>query len=221
MLSVDLSSVEGFLLYFSQHRNLAYPILFFGAFFETLLPFSLIVHGELFFLSGSLLAGAGTLDIWLVALLLYAGGILGDNVSYWLGRTFGPEFLEKCGRRPVVSRLIPAGTWEKGSAFFHKWGGAAVFWARLSGPFSWFIPALAGSFQQPYCRFALFNALGVIIGIGEFLVLGYLLGDNLERISAWLTRFGYIPLALIVALLPALFWLRWHRLRQAALHIAR
>lgn len=93
--------------------------------------------------------------------------------------------------------------------------------SELAGPFSWFIPTLAGAFQQPYGRFALFNALGVIVGIGEFLVLGYLLGNNLERLSAWLARFGCIPLALAVTVLPAMLLLRRQRLRQTAANIAR
>ncbi len=216
----DLHSFEGFLELLGHHRNIAYFILFLGAFFETLIPFSLVIYGELFFISGSILAGTGILDIWIVAAVCYTGGILGDNGSYWLGRTYGLGFLDKCSRWPVIKKCVTESTRGKGISFFRKHGKFAVFWARLSGPFSWFIPALAGSFQQPYKHFVIFNALGVIIGIGEFLVLGFLLGNNLGMISAWLTRLGWIPPAIII-LLPALFWFHYRRHRQTVIKADR
>ncbi|MET0089247.1 MAG: hypothetical protein ABW068_04365 [Candidatus Thiodiazotropha sp.] len=47
----------------SQYRDGAYAVLFLGAFFETLIPFSLAILGEVFFLSGAMLAGMGALNI--------------------------------------------------------------------------------------------------------------------------------------------------------------
>ncbi|MEE4240730.1 MAG: DedA family protein [Desulfopila sp.] len=216
MSYADLYSLEEFLQLLHAHKNTGYLILFSGAFFETLIPFSLFIYGELFFISGSVLAGTGALDIWTVAVVFYAGGILGDNASYWLGKIYGLDFLENCSRWPLIKRWITESTRAKGISFFRRHGKFAVFWARLSGPFSWFVPVLAGAFQHPYRQFVIFNTLGVLIGIGQFLLLGYLLGNNLDMLLIWLRRLGCIPLTIITILLSALLWYRFQRRKQAA-----
>lgn len=215
MSFVELSTLQGFLLFFERHQAITYQILFLGAFFETLIPFSFVVYGELFFLTGAVLAGIGKLDIGMVALVAYSGGILGDTSSYWLGRFCGPGLFNVLAGWPPTRRFLREDVRRKGLVFFHRNGAAAVFFARLCGPFSWFIPALAGTFHLPYSRFVIFNTLGVIIGIGEFLLVGYLLGDNLDTITLWLSRLGYISAAMMTALaLAILLWRRCVATRQ-------
>jgi len=209
MLFAELHSTHDFLALFSHYRNAAYPVLFLGAFFETLIPFSLVIYGEPFFIAGAVLAGVGTLDIGSVAAVLYAGGILGDNCSYWLGRCYGMELFDNLSRWPMTRRYFRHNSHEKGISFFRRRGSSAVFLARLCGPFSWFVPALAGVFRLRYQSFLLFNTLGVIIGIGEFLVLGYFFGNNLDSIAIWLTRFGYIPLIMILLILTVVLQRRY------------
>lgn len=205
MLFADLR-LEYFLSLLGQYNGAAYPVLFLGSFFETLVPFSLVVYGEFFFIGGAVLAGIGKLDIWGVAAVLYGGGILGDNSSYWLGRRYGMQVFEVLCRWPFMGRFFHEDMRCKGTSFFYRRGEAAVFFARLSGPFSWVIPAMAGMFQQRYSRFIFFNTLGIFVGIGEFLVVGYLLGNNLDRFTLWLTKLGYIPIGIIVSLVAVFLW---------------
>lgn len=209
MLFADFTTPHEFLALFTHYRNAAYPVLFLGAFFETLIPFSLVVYGEPFFIAGAVLAGVGTLDIGPVAAVLYAGGILGDNCSYWLGRCYGMELFDALSRWPMARRYFKHNSHEQGIAFFRRRGSSAVFFARLCGPFSWFVPALAGIFRLRYRDFILFNTLGVVIGIGEFLALGYFFGNNLDSIATWLTRFGSIPLVIILFILTVFLWRRY------------
>lgn len=197
----DTALLEKSIHLLEQYRNFAYPVLFMGAYLETLIPFSFIVYGEIFFLAGSFLAGIGKLNIWIVAAVLYGGGISGDNSSYWLGRRYGMSLFNRLSRQPVIGRYFRDEMLAKGVTFFRQKGASAVFFARLCGPFSWFVPALAGAYQQHYSRFFLFNVLGVILGIGEFLVIGYLLGNSLDEISLWIERIGVIPLVLIVIMI--------------------
>lgn len=208
MSFAELGSLQGFLVFFERHQASTYQILFLGAFFETLIPFSFVVYGELFFLAGAVLAGIGKLDIGMVALVAYSGGVLGDTSSYWLGRLYGPGLFNMLAGWPPARRFLREDVRQKGLAFFHRRGAAAVFFARLCGPFSWFIPALAGTFHLPYARFVLFNTLGVVLGIGEFLLAGYLLGDNLDTIALWLNRLGYMPVAMAIPILAFFLWRR-------------
>lgn len=197
MSFAELQSIESLTRVLAAPCSLAYPVLFFGAFFETLIPFSLVVYGEVFFLAGAILAGLGQLDIRVVAVVLYAGAILGDNSSYWLGRRYGLGLFNTLAGWPLLHRFLGSEVREKGISFFARRGEATVFLARLSGPFSWFVPALAGAFRQSYKRFVIYNTLGIMIGVGEFLVIGYLLGDHLEEILLWLQRLGFIPVIIL------------------------
>jgi membrane-associated protein len=174
----------------SQYRQGAYAVLFLGAFFETLIPFSLAILGEVFFLSGALLAGLGALDIWGVMSVLYLGGLLGDNASYWIGRRYGEGLFAQLGRWPLLGGLFRAENYAKGTAFFQRRGAVAVFLARLSGPFSWVMPALAGAFRLDYGAFLRFNTAGVILGISQFILLGYFFGSHLGTILQWFEHYG-------------------------------
>ena len=211
MSFVDLASLERMTAVLAEQNQLAYGVLFLGAFFETLIPISLIVPGELFFLAGSLLAGMGALNVWAVLALLYSGGILGDNASYWLGRSCGSTLLERLSCWPVLGRLIHHDRYRHGVDFFRRRGAAAVFVARLSGPLSWVMPAMAGMFRLNYATFLSFNTLGVVVGIGQFIIVGYFFGEYLSSLLEWIDRFGSVILALILTLIPACAWYVWKR----------
>jgi membrane-associated protein len=197
-----------------RYRESAYLVLFLGAFLETLIPISLAVYGEFFFLAGALLAGAGVLDIGTVTAVLLAGGVLGDHASYWMGRRFGRELLERFRGWPLLRRCLSEDAWAQGAAFFRHHGAKAVLIGRLSGPLSWVMPALAGTFRLPYASFCVADSLGVIIGIGQFLLLGYLFGSHLDLMLQWLDDYGFEATVLAVFLVVTLLW--WRRRRAAA-----
>ena len=200
MSFADLSLPTQLMGYLEVHRHSAYAVLFLGAFFETLIPFSLAVLGEIFFLSGAILAGLGTLDLWAVTGVLYLGGILGDNASYWIGRRYGQGLFARLSHLPRIGRHLHVENYRRGLEFFRRRGAFAVLAARFSGPLSWVMPALAGVFRLHYITFLRFNSLGVVLGIGQFILLGYFFGTHLESILNWLDRFGLLILVLVVGL---------------------
>lgn len=196
MSFASFSSLDQLLAFLGTHSRWAYAILFLGAFLETVIPFSLVVLGELFFLSGSLLAGMGILDLWGVMAALYIGGILGDNASYWMGYHYGAGLFERLAHWPLLGRLVHHENYDKGVEFFRKRGALAVFTARLSGPLSWITPAMAGIFKLNYLTFLRFNTPAVVIGISEFVIIGYFFGNHLHDILFWMKN--YAPAAALV-----------------------
>jgi len=181
MSFVECTTPQQLAALLSEQSRMAYTVLFMGAFFETLIPLSLAIPGELFFIAGALLAGMKALDLWAVMAVLYTGGILGDNFSYWMGRRYGLSLFDSLSRWPIVGRHMHDGNYRRGRDFFQQRGAMAVFVARLCGPLSWVTPAMAGSFGLDYRKFLRFNTLGVIIGIGEFIVVGYFFGGYRRR----------------------------------------
>ena len=209
MSFAELSSPEQLAAVLGAQCRMAYAVLFLGSFFETLIPFSLAVPGEIFFLSGAMLAGMDALSLWAVMTVLYAGGILGDNVSYWLGRRYGASLFERLSHLPLVGRLLRRDNYLRGMDFFRRRGAAAVFTARLSGPLSWVTPAMAGIFRLDYPTFLRFNTLGVVIGIGEFIVLGYFCGDCLPTLLAWFDKVSITMIVFIAAVIATSLYC-WH-----------
>lgn len=194
-----MTLIEALPAYLAAHTALAYFVLFFGSYFETLIGVGFFIYGELFFIPGALLAGAGVLDIWLVSLALIVGGIAGDTTSFVIGRRYGTSFFSEHGR------VFNHTNYQKGMAFFEKYGTKAVFFARFLGPVSWITPFLAGTYGVPYRSFLAYNVAGVTAGIGQFLIVGYFFGASYERILAALRQD-----ALIVAGIAAFVLLGWY-----------
>jgi len=190
-----MPTFESISLFLEAHALLAYGVLFLGAYFETLIGIGFFVHGEIFFIPGSVAAGAGLLNIWLVAAAFYGGGILGDSSSYLIGRRYGNRFFRK------EAWIFNLKNYTRGKLFFEKHGARAVFFARFLGPISWVTPFLAGVYKLPYKKFLPYNVLGVIGGIGQFIVAGYFFGSNFEAIFALLRDYSlYIVLLLILSI---------------------
>ena len=216
MSYVDFASLDHMSAILSEHDHLAYGVLFLGAFFETLIPTSLVVFGELFFIPGALLAGLGILNVWAVTATLYAGGILGDNASYWLGRYWGVSLFERLAKLPLVGNFVREDNYRRGVAFFERRGAIAVFAARLSGPLSWVTPAMAGMLRLNYVTFVRFNALGVMVGIGQFIAAGYFCGEYLPAILRFRESYGLTIFAALAAPVALFIWYMWAKRREQA-----
>lgn len=198
-MGIVLGGVGSFMGWLGTHQQEAYLVLFLGAYFETLIGPSFFIPGELFLLSGAILGGTHVLNIWYVALALYSGAILGDNSSYFIGHHASTAIFKE------HRRIFSLENYEKGAAFFRKYGNKAIFLARLLGPLSWITPFLAGVYRVPYRTFVTYNTPGIFVGIGEFLVVGYFFGDQYRRILGIAEHYVLVVPVLIVAF----FALRW------------
>ena len=175
MLELFGNTILGMLLWLSAHTAFAYAFLFFGSFFETLIGSGFFIYGEMIFLPGAILAGTGVLNVWLVAFWLISGGVLGDSASFFIGRKFGARLFKE------HNRFFSLTNYKKGEDFILKYGAKSVFFARLLGPLSWITPFFSGIYKMSYPRFLAFNIPGVTVGIGEFIIVGYIFGQSYQK----------------------------------------
>ena len=88
---------------------------------------------------------------------------------------------------------------QKAEDLVAKYGGAAVFIARFMPIIRTIVPFVVGIGQLHYPKFIKFNALGGIIWVTLFIIIGYLFGN----IPAVKDHFTLIILAIIfLSLLP-------------------
>src|SRR6059058_5986344 len=89
--------------------------------------FGVPVPGETVLILGAVYAGAGRLNIFLVALLGFAGAAAGDNIGFAIGHFGGRRLVERYGRYIF---LTPERV-DKTTRFFERHGGKIIVIARF------------------------------------------------------------------------------------------
>jgi len=139
-----LDSLTGWLTANPQWLGLA---IFLVACIECLAIAGIIVPGTVLLFAVAVLAGSGALSLHETLLLGFLGGLLGDAISYTLGRRFHQNI-----RRLPLLRHHPE--WI-GSAetYFQRYGIASLLVGRFIGPLRPMLPMVAGMFDMPLPRF--------------------------------------------------------------------
>ena len=182
-----------------------YGILFAIIFLETGVVFTPILPGDsLLFAAGALSHGQG-LNIGLLFVLLSVAAILGDTANYAIGKYFG-RFL-------VRRHLFKPQHLEKTHAFFEKYGGKTIIYARFVPIVRTFAPFVAGMGAMTYRRFFAYNVIGGVVWVAICLAAGYAFG-HLEIVKK---NFSLVVLAVIgISLLPIVIEVLKHRYAKRA-----
>ena len=69
------------------------------------------------------------------------------------------------------------------------------------------IPSWNGELNVPYKQLAVYNIPGALLGIGKYIVGGYLFADNYEMIVLGVQRYT-IGSFLVLAVLVSVYWLQ-------------
>ncbi len=149
-----LDSLTGWLTANPQWLGVA---IFLVACIECLAIAGIIVPGTVLLFAVAVLAGSGALSLGETLLLGFLGGLLGDAISYTLGRRFHQNI-----RRLPLLRHHPE--WI-GSAenYFQRYGIASLLVGRFIGPLRPMLPMVAGMFDMPLPRFI---AVSLVAGAG-------------------------------------------------------
>lgn len=148
--------------------------LFLGALFDAVIGPNLFVAGEPFLLAAGYQLHQGEC-YGVIAVLL--GGFLGDQTSFFIGRHFGTVVRKKIITwQPRTRRTVA-----RCRLLMKKNGNKVLTFARLLGPVAWVVPFLAGTERIGWRRFTLFSFAGLILGVGQFVVWGWILAAGAER----------------------------------------
>ena len=141
---------------------------------------------EPFLLGAGSLMATGKLA-WLPAsAALLGAGLLGNFAWYALGRRFGSRLLAFSCRLA----LEPDSCVRKTENLFTRQGVKSLLVSKFVPGLDVLGPPLAGAFKVPPLRFAIFDAAGLAIWLGAYLVLGALAQRQVEAVIGWLGRFG-------------------------------
>jgi membrane protein DedA with SNARE-associated domain len=162
-----------------------------------------IFPGETAVILGGVVASNGRVSLTDMAIVVVGCAIVGDSIGYWVGDKWGDKIL----RLPLLRKR------QKGvnAALeqLRKRGALFVFIGRFTAFFRAVIPGLAGLSKMRYRVFLPANAAGGLCWGVLFLLLGYFVGQAIERAAGIAS---YVLLGIIVLFVVVLF-IR-HRIRE-------
>jgi membrane-associated protein len=192
-------------------RNLiawgGYVILFAIVFSETGLLIGFFLPGDSLLVTAGLLAYTGTLNIFLLNLLLIPAAIIGDATGYTIGLRSGKRLLN----RPD-SRFFKKEHLQKTEEFYARHGGKTIILARFIPVIRTFAPVVAGLARMPYRQFALFNITGGVLWIASTTLLGYFLARSIPNIESYIHY--VIGIVILLSVLPVAIEYLKHRSRK-------
>jgi len=149
-----------------------YAVLFLIVFCETGLVVTPFLPGDsLLFVAGTI-AGAGEMNVHLMAGLLVLAAVLGDSLNYAIGQYLGPRVF-----RYEDSWFFRKAYLERTHAFFERHGGKTIVIARFVPIVRTYAPFVAGIGRMQYRRFLLFNVTGALLWVVLLTYAGYLFGN--------------------------------------------
>lgn len=193
-------------------ESYAYEAIFAAVLLDTI---GLPVPGEVVLLAAGFLVSTGRIELIPAILVAALGAVLGDSVTYWLGRRVGAA-----GERRLVGLYCAWTACTLGSArcvaradsLLRRFRGWVVLVAKFIAGARVFMPPVAGASALSYGRFLLFDTTGSLLWSALVVGIGALSGREWENIARGLEG-AYRLLGLtLVALLG--FYFAWKLARR-------
>jgi membrane protein DedA with SNARE-associated domain len=188
--------IENFLQHIQSYLEVlpfdGYGIIFLLAFLEALAFVGVLFPGTIIIVFVGFLAYGGVFDLEWAFVLCVVGALIGDLISYYMGKRKGLE--PKISSKSIFKWLyIPeAGT------FLLSQGGLSVVLGRFLGPTRSFTPFYMGAAGEGEKKFILYDFLGVLIWAAFYLMLGYVFGNSYELIKSFIGLIMFFVALLMV-----------------------
>lgn len=167
-------------------------------FCETGLVVAPFLPGESLLLASGTLAGAGVLNVAVLAPLLFAAAFLGDVVNYLIGRWIGARILSKPRKHLKPEHIAQA------HEFYERHGGLAIVLARYLPIVRTLAPFVAGVAGLEVHKMLVFSAVAAASWVAVFFGAGVLFGN-----VPWVQDYLAVALAVAVCLSAAPATIVW------------
>lgn len=178
----------------SANPGWAYITVFLIAMGESLAIIGMAIPGVVSLMGAGALIAAGAIAFWPAFLSATAGAIVGDGLSYSLGRHFDQHIREIWPFSRYPDQL--AG----GVRFFDRYGGWSVAIGRFMGPSRAIIPLVAGMLRMPPRRFYVANISSAIAQTFAFFIPGMVFGASMKLAAEAGLRLAILGIALVIGL---------------------
>ena len=150
-----------------------------------------LLEGETILVLAGFAAQQGHLSLGTVLMIAFAGGTLGDQVFFWIGRIWGVALLQRFPALQCRARRV--------GELLRRYDAALIvgirfmYGLRIAGPIN-----MGACMIAPW-RLAVFNVLGAAIWAPVVGGAGYVFGEALQTVIGDLRRFEDAILLVLVA----------------------
>lgn len=183
-----------------------YTLVFLIAWLENVFP---PIPGDVLIVFAGYLAAIGPMAIFPVIAFSTLGGILGFMCMYYIGRYGGPRLL---GSRAL--RWLPDESVSRVQNWLHTWGYMVIAANRFLSGARTVIAFTVGMSRMPALPVGLLASLSAAVWVTLITVLGYVVGDEWERVVDYLARYGRLISVLIFLFLAWQLYKAIRRIRQ-------
>lgn len=163
--------------FIAQHGMWAGPIIGLLAFGESLAVVGLFIPATALMIAIGGLIGTGVVDPFWIMGWAMVGAVIGDWISYALGRRLGPAAYRRWPlnrHRPMVARA---------RLFFRRYGFLSIFAGRFLGPIRATIPLVAGVMDMDRRRFRIANVTSAFLWVPVMFAPGYFAVKSLGSVE--------------------------------------
>ena len=179
------------------------PLLGLMTFSEALVLVGAFVPATALMAATGALVATGVLPLGPVLIWGCLGAILGEALSYHLGRRAGPAIWRH--RRLRSQRRSVA----RARLYFRRYGAASIFLGRFLGPLQAVVPLTAGATGMGAGRFHAANVLSALIWTPAMLAPGYIVAGGLgapgvlgnsSELASWIAAVAAMTLGCLLIL---------------------
>ena len=145
----------------------------------------------------------GEMRFWQVIVVGSSAAILGDQLGFAIGRWGGSRLENRIRKRKGGAERIA-----RAQAFAKRWGAAGIFISRwLVTPLGPWLNLTSGMTDYPWPRFFIWGALGEILWVVIYVMLGKIFSGSVQALVEVLGNLGWVLVGIIVAAM-LLWWIR-------------
>lgn len=158
------AQIAGFI---AAHGSLIYLLLFAIVFLEIgVFPLFFLPGNPLIFIAGSF-CKLGSLNLGLILVTLTTAAILGNMLSYQLGKVFSHKISHS------QSRWVNQNALNKTRLFYAKYGQLTLMVSPFIAVVRTFAPLLAGVSEMSYKKYLLASTIGAMLWVVGLVLAGY------------------------------------------------
>jgi membrane protein DedA with SNARE-associated domain len=172
--------------------------------------FGVPAPGQTIMVAASIYAGAGRMNIYVVALISFVAAVAGDNIGYWIGLRGGRKVVNRFGKYIFVTPERLA----KAEEFFARRGNRIIVVARFIDGLRQLNGVIAGITRMPWKTFLIYNAIGAALWVGWWTTVSYLLGANLVTIIEHAHRYKWLAIGIGVVAVATYVTLHVRHIRR-------
>lgn len=215
---MNSSWLETAIAWIQAHPNAAGLAIFLVAFFDSLILAGIVVPALPLLIAIGTMVGMGHINPVYAIVSAALGALVGDGLSYWVGRRWGSNLLTSWPFNKYP-------TWiEKGEQLFKRRGVTSILIARFVGAIRPFVPAIAGMAGMPLKKYLPISFVAALLWSVTFLAPGMLLGASYDAVAAVADRLailmGGVILAVGIVVATVLYVWRWSA-EYADIYLAR